>query len=297
MSRPLALACVLICAMIWGTTWYAITLQLGTVDTVASVTYRFGLAAAVIFAGCLVTGRSLKMTRAQHLALMGQGLFVFTISYAFVYWSEERVASAVVAVIFAALAFLNLVLFRVVAGQKAAPMAWAGAGLGIVGVGVLFGSELARSGMDQRALIGLLMALTAVCASTVGNIFAWKAQTAAAPVIPATAWAMAYGTLFLAVFGLVSGVDYTFELTARYVLSLLHLSMLGSVVAFLLYFTLARARGYALASYISALTPPVAMLVSVLFEGATFGPLAFAGLALVLAGQMLLIKAPRRSAA
>ena len=39
------------------------------------------------------------------------------------------------------------------------------------------------------------------------------------------------------------------------------------------------------------------MLVSVLFEGATFGPLAFAGLALVLAGQMLLIKAPRRSAA
>ena len=297
MSRPVALACVLICALIWGTTWYAITLQLGTVDPVASVTYRFGLAAAVIFAGCLVTGRSLKMTRAQHLALMGQGLFVFTIGYAFVYWAEERVASAVVAVIFAALAFLNLVIFRVVARQKAARLSWAGAGLGILGVGVLFASELLRAGMDQRALIGLTFALIAVSASAVGNVFAWKVQTAAAPVIPATAWAMAYGTAFLALFGLVIGVEWTFEFTSRYVLSLLHLSMLGSVVAFLLYFTLARARGYALASYISALTPPVAMLVSVLFEGATFGLAAFAGLALVLAGQMLLIKAPRVSAA
>ena len=297
MSRPVALACVLICALIWGTTWYAITLQLGTVDPVASVTYRFGLAAAVIFAGCLLTGRTLKMTRAQHLALMGQGLFVFTIGYAFVYWAEERVASAVVAVIFAALAFLNLVIFRVVARQKAARLSWAGAGLGILGVGVLFASELLRAGMDQRALIGLTFALIAVSASAVGNVFAWKVQTAAAPVIPATAWAMAYGTAFLALFGLAIGVEWTFEFTPRYVLSLLHLSMLGSVVAFLLYFTLARARGYALASYISALTPPVAMLVSVVFEGASFGLAAFAGLALVLAGQMLLIKAPRVSAA
>lgn len=297
MSRTVAIACVLVCALIWGTTWYAITLQLGMVDPVASVTYRFGLAAAVIFAGCVLTRRPIRMTRAQHLVLMGQGLFVFAVSYAFVYWSEERVASAVVAVIFAALAFLNLILFRFVAGQKAAPSAWAGAGLGIVGVGVLFASELMRAGMDQRAVIGLAMALTAVCASAVGNLFAWRAQAAAAPVIPATAWAMAYGTLFLALFSAASGVEWAFDLTPRYVLSLLHLSLLGSVVAFLLYFTLARARGYALASYISALTPPVAMLVSMLFEGARFGPLAFAGLALVLAGQVLLIKAPRRSAA
>src|SRR5690606_38845894 len=136
----------------------------------------------------------------------------------------ERVPSAVVAVIFAALAFLNLILFRVAAGQRAAPLAWAGAALGVVGVGVLFASELARTGMDQRAVIGLGLALTAVCASTVGNFFAWRAQTAGAPVIPATAWAMAYGTVFLTLFGLVTGVSWTFEATPRYVGSLLYLS-------------------------------------------------------------------------
>ena len=71
----------------------------------------------------------------------------------------------------------------------------------------------------------------------------------------------------------------------------------GVSIAFGLYFTIARARGYALASYISALTPPIAMLVSVMFEGARFGVIAFAGLALVLAGQLFLIRAPKRSAA
>jgi hypothetical protein len=39
------------------------------------------------------------------------------------------------------------------------------------------------------------------------------------------------------------------------------------------------------------------MLVSVLFEGARFGVIAFVGLALVLAGQLFLIRAPKRSAA
>ncbi|MEE2848328.1 MAG: hypothetical protein VX561_00480 [Pseudomonadota bacterium] len=48
-----------------------------------------------------------------------------------------------------------------------------------------------------------------------------------------------------------------------------------------------------MASYISALTPPIAMLVSVLFEGARFGWSALIGLALVLAGQVMLIRAPK----
>ncbi|WP_339913878.1 EamA family transporter [uncultured Brevundimonas sp.] len=289
----LALLGVAICALIWGTTWFAITFQLGRVDPVASVVWRFGLAAIVLFAGCLLTGRSIRLNRVQHLAALGQGAFVFALSYAFVYASEQRVASAIVAVIFAALAFLNLVLFRVVAGQKAAPMAWAGASLGLIGVAVLSASEIVGAHLGVVALVGIGFAVIAVCSSTVGNYFAWRGQVAGAAVIPATAWAMAYGTGILILYGVATGVHWRFELTAAYLGSLFYLSIFGSVIAFVIYFTLARSRGYALASYISALTPPIAMLVSVMFEGARFGWPAFAGLGLVLAGQALLIRAPR----
>ena len=293
MSRPFAIVAIAICALIWGTTWFAITLQLGPVDPIASIVWRFGLAAVVLFVGCAVMRQSLRLTRAQHVAAIGQGAFVFATSYGFVYAAEANVASAVVAVIFAALAFVNLVLFRVLAGQKAAPGAWLGAVLGVVGVAVLSLGQLSGAGAGAAPSLGVAFALIAMMASALGNWFAWRGQQAGAPVIPATAWAMAYGTAMLALYGVATGVECRIEPSAPYVLSLLYLSILGSVVAFALYFTIARHRGYAQASYISALTPPIAMVVSVLFEDARFGWTAFVGLALVLAGQALLIRAPK----
>jgi len=295
LSRPFAIAAIAICALIWGTTWFAITLQLGPVDAVVSIVWRFGLAAVILFAFCALTRRPLRLTRAQHLAAVGQGAFVFAVSYGFVYAAEEQVASAVVAVIFAALAFLNLILFRVVAGQKASAGAWQGAALGVVGVGVLAFGQLSGAGTSAGANpgVGVAFALVAVCASALGNWFAWRGQQVGAPVIPATAWAMAYGTAMLAVYGFATGVEWRIEPTPAYILSLLHLSLFGSVIAFGLYFTLARQRGYALASYISALTPPIAVIMSVLFEGAHVGATMLIGLALVLGGQVLLIRAPK----
>jgi drug/metabolite transporter (DMT)-like permease len=286
---------VMICATIWGTTWYAITLQLGTVATLASIVWRFGMASAVLFLGCLVFRQNLKLTRAQHLAALAQGAFAFSISYSFTYASEGHVASAIVAVTFAALTFLNLVLFRVAAGQRAAAASWGGAILGLVGVAVLSGGEVLSAGFDGEAALGVGLALIATTASAFGNFFAWKGQQKGSAAIPSTAWAMAYGTGLLALYGLATGVEFTIDPSFTYVGSLLYLSLFGSVIAFGLYFTIARMIGYAMASYVSALTPPVAMLVSVLFEGAHFGWTALAGLLLVLSGQALMIRAPKVS--
>src|SRR5690606_34705674 len=233
----------------------------------------------------------------QHLAALGQGAFAFSISYNFTYAAEGRIASAVVAVIFAALAFLNLILFRVAARQKAALASWAGAALGVAGVAVLSGSEVLSGGLSHASATGVGFALTAVTASAFGNYFAWRGQQAGSAVIPSTAWAMAYGTILLALYGLVTGVEWRIEPTARYLGSLLYLSVFGSVIAFVVYFGIARTRGYALASSISPLTPPLAMPVPWVFEKATFGWTAIAGLALVLAGQVLMIRAPKASPA
>jgi drug/metabolite transporter (DMT)-like permease len=287
---------VLVCAVIWGTTWYGITLQLGTVAPLASIVWRFGLAAALLFLGCLIFRQKLRLTGPQHLAALGQGVFAFSISYSFTYAAEGHVASAIVAVTFASLTFINLVLFRLAAGQKAAGLSWGGAILGLVGVAVLSGGEVLSAGFDRRAALGVGLALIATTASAFGNFFAWKGQTRGSMAIPSTAWAMAYGTGLLVIYGLATGVEFTIDPTFTYIGSLLYLSVFGSVIAFGLYFTIARMIGYAMASYISALTPPIAMLVSVLFEGARFGWPALAGLLLVLSGQALLIRAPKVSA-
>ncbi|MGE0044614.1 MAG: DMT family transporter [Hyphomonadaceae bacterium] len=284
---------IIVCTLAWGTTWYAITLQFGVVDPIVSIVYRFALAAILLFAWCALRREAVALTRAQHLAALGIGLFTFAIDYAFVYWAEERVASAVVAVIFAALAFTNLAIFRLWFGERPAPAAWIAAGLGVAGVALLSWGEIANAQMSERALVGVALALGGVFFAAIGNVCARNGELAGAPVAPLTGWAMGYGAALLALFAVVTGRQWAFELSARYVLSLLHLSVVGSVIAFVLYYGLARRRGYGAASYIAALTPPVAMLVSSMFENKVWSVLALSGVALVLAGQWLLLRTRR----
>lgn len=288
-----SLSSVVICSLIWGTTWYAITLQLGLVDPSASVAYRFAIAAACLFLFCWLRKEPIALTKRQHVAVFGQGVLTFSIQYSMVYEAEQHIASAVVAVIFAGLAFANLLLFRVLLGQKADWRAWIGAGLGVVGVAAMFIAELRRAGGGEEAVFGLVIALIAMVIAASGNLVAWKAQKEGAPVLSSVAWAMAYGSGLVFLYGLVTGVSFTFEMTPAYIGSLLYLSIFGSVIAFALYFMLARAKGYALASYISAITPPIALGMSVIFEGARFGWEAVLGIALVIGGQVLLIRAPK----
>ena len=292
-SQWLDVAAILICTLAWGTTWYAITLQLGVVDPVISVTYRFTLAAVLLFAWCLVRGESLALTRAQHAAAFGVGVSTFTINYALVYLAEQWVTSAVVAIVFAAMAFMNLIGFRIAFGQRASMLAWIAALLGIAGICLLSWEEVMSANFDTLAMTGIGLTLLGVAASVVGNIYARRGELAGSTIAASTGWAMAYGAGVLAIFALITGKTWAFEFTPAYIFSLLHLSLIGSVIAFLVYYGLARRRGYALASYISALAPLVAMVVSTLFEGKTWGLLALGGVALVLFGQFLLLRSRR----
>lgn len=287
------LASIVVCTLAWGTTWFAITKQLGVVDPVVSITYRFGLAAALLFAWGALRGEKLMLSRAQHFAALGVGLFTFAVDYSFVYWAEERVTSAVVAVVFAAMAFVNLAVFRVAFGQRAPLLAWGAAGLGVIGVALLSWEEIASANMGMRALAGVGLTLAGVVCAAIGNVFARRGEMAGAGVVASTGWAMGYGAALLAVFALATGKTWAFEFTTPYILSLLHLSVVGSVIAFVLYYGLARRRGYSTASYISALTPPLAMFVSALFEGKSWGILALGGVVLVLAGQVILLRSKR----
>lgn len=287
------LVAIAVCTMAWGTTWYAITFQLGVVDPVVSVAYRFALAAAMLFAWCAFRGASLRLTLAQHGAALGLGLLTFGGNYPLVYWAEERVSSAVVAVVFAALAFVNLIVFRIAFGQRSPMLAWVASFCGLAGVALLSWGEVAGAEIDDRALVGVVMTLASVLLASFGNVFARRGEMIGVGVAASTAWAMAYGAGALAVGATLFGLPWGFDWSPRYLISLVYLAAIGSVLAFLLYYGLARRRGYTTASYISALTPPVAMLVSTVFEGKIWGWLALAGVALVLVGQALLLRARR----
>jgi drug/metabolite transporter (DMT)-like permease len=290
-TTPLAdVLSIPVCTLAWGTTWFAVTLQLGVVDPMASLVYRFVLASTLLFGWCAARREPVALSRPQHAMAAGLGFFGFTLSYAATYEAETRVVSAVVAVLFAALAFLNLVVFRVAFAHRARPSAWTAAAMGALGVLLVSWGEIAEARHATRPAIGIALSLLGVVATAVGNGFAQRGEELGAPLAASTAWATLYGTLFLIAWVLAARRPFGFEPSARYVLSLLYLGLFGSVVPFLLYFRLARSRGYTTASYVLALTPILAMAMSALFEGKRWSPTGLLGVVIVLAGQWMLLR-------
>jgi drug/metabolite transporter (DMT)-like permease len=281
------------CALIWGTTWYAITLQFGAADPIVSLCLRFGLATLAMFVVCRIARQPLHMAPQEHWAALGQGLFTFAIAYVLVYWAEQQLTSAAVAITFSSLAIANLLVFKAVANHRAARATWVGSLLGVAGVGVYFGLGSLGTGGSIQTLAGLGLTIAAVVASAIGNVFAWRNEQMGSRIIPGTTWAMAYGTIFLVVCGLVGRTDWTVAPTRDYVLSLLYLSVVGTAGAFLIYFWVARSHSYTLASYATALSPLIAILVSSRFEGQDVTVASIAGLLLVIAGQLMIARAPR----
>ena len=110
------------------------------------------------------------------------------------------------------------------------------------------------------------------------------------------AWGMLYGAIFTLAITLALGRPLGFEATPGYVLSLLYLAVFGSVLAFGGFLTLLGRIGAARAGYIGVMVPIVALAISSAFEGYRWEWLAIAGIAISVAGNVIILgKAPARA--
>ena len=283
-----------IATLIWGSTWLAIKFQLGDIVPEVSVAYRFALAALLLGAWCLASRRSLRFAVREHAFIAMQGVLLFGLNYIGVYWAERYATSGLVAVLFSTIVFMNPIGARLVFGSALTLRTLIAAVLGVLGVALLFVPELLQARHGGQAALGILLGLIATAIASGGNLCAMRNQRAGIAVLPGTAWGMAYGALVSALFALLQGAPWTFDWSVPYVASLLYLALFGSVVAFGAYLTLLQQVGPGPASYVAVGTPVVAMLLSTLFEGYRWSPLAAFGVVLAVAGNWLALKPARR---
>src|SRR5262249_12512686 len=144
------------------------------------------------------------------------------------------------------------------------------------------------SGAGDTAL-GATYTAGAVVVSTLGSMVAYRNHQAKIPLWQSMAWGMLYGGVFSLAVAIVSGKPLVFEATAPYVLSLLYLAVLGSIVAFASYLTLLNRVGAARSGYIGVMVPIVALVISAMFEGFHWQALTFAGIAVSVAGNVIIL--------
>src|SRR5262245_44750167 len=286
-----------IATLIWGSTWLAITFQLGEVAPAVSVVWRFALSASMLFVFALWRGLPLRFSLRDHLWIALQGFFMFGLNYVCVYLAEQSLASGLVAVASSVIVFFNIIGMRVFFAAAINPLTVLAAVLGVAGVVLVFLPDIANVSTSGPAVGGLMLALIGAVAASLGSIVALRNQKHHMPVVPLIAWAMLDGTLFIAAYAALSGDAFSFDWSFRYVGSLLYLALFGSVLAFAAYLTLIKRIGADRAGYIGAAVPVIAVLLSTAFEGLRWEASMLAGVILCVAGNVLILRGSERRTA
>jgi drug/metabolite transporter (DMT)-like permease len=284
--------------LIWGSTFWAITLQLGEVAPSVSVVYRFALSSAVLFAWCWLRGDKLRLSwQAQRWTIL-QGCASFGVSYICTYSSEQYLVSALVGVLFALMVFWIPLMSRVAFGTALTWRTWAAGGVAMAGVILLFFKSISIAlhdislGGEGHFLLGLMLALTATIASSLGNVLVIKVREHAPNVLLTMAWGMLWGTLLVAGWVFVSGQSFALPSSQKYWAGLLYLALFGSVIAFACYFTLIDRIGGQKTVYIGVVTPVISVLLSIRLENFRPGLVECLGMVLCLASVAWALRAP-----
>ena len=277
---------------IWGSTFFAIRLQLGEVPTEVSVAYRFALATLILMVWCWLRKLPMRFGFRQHLWMLAQGLTLFGLNYLVVYWATSDLTSGLIAVVFSTIVLMNIANGALFFGKRATISVLAGALTGLVGICLVFLPEFSSLEVDGTTLRGVLLSLLGTFIASLGNMVSTRNQRAKLPVVQTNAYGMAYGSAALGVIALIQGSPFIYEPTLAYTGSLLYLALFGSVLAFGSFLTLLGRIGADRAAYAMVLFPIVALGISTLFEGYQWSLEAGFGVAMVLVGNILIIMSP-----
>lgn len=276
-----------ICTLIWGSTWFVITMQVDAASPVSSVFWRFSLAAAILLIYCFIKKQSFRFSWHQHLLFAGMGTTLFSLNYILNYFAETVISSGLVALTFTSLIYFNIFGMRILFAKKITPAVILGASMGGVGILLIFLNEILNFDPNSSTVLGLMYGAGATVAASVGNMVAYKNSLLKVPVLTSNFYGMLYGSCFTFLIALATGDSLQLPLTPRFLGALVYLALFGSVIAFGAYLSLVGKIGAEKAGYTSVISPVLALVISSFFENFAWTPSIVAGVLLCLAGNFV----------
>lgn len=284
-----------ITVLVWGSTWLAIEFQLGVVAPEVSIVYRYAGASLLLFAWSRIRGLPLAFSLRQHATFFLLGMLLFGLNYILAYRAQIYISSALTAIAFSTMLWMNIINARLFFGVRAGRRVLFGSLMGVAGIFTLFAPQISEFTFSDTVFYGSMLAVSGALIASFGNMVSQAAQKGGLPVLQSNAWGMLYGTVITGLISVFQGHEFVFDWSAGYLGSLLYLTVFGSIVAFGAYLTLLGRIGAHKAGYAMVMFPVVALILSVLFEDLEMDATIIVGTLLVLAGNLFVLntKAPR----
>lgn len=282
-----------ILAVIWGSTWIFIKLGLRDLPPLTFAGLRFLLAAVVLWGVVWIRRAKLPAQPGQWRALIWTGLIAISLNYGLVFWGEHRITSGLAAVLQSTIPVFGLFLAHYFLPTERITMRkLGGVALGVVGVAIIFYDQMTIEG--RAGLDGSLALLCSSACVAYANVLV-KARLHHVDPAALAASQMLFGFVPLLLLGIWwEGNPLMLRWSAVSILSLLYLALVGSALAFLLYYWLITQIEVTKTLLISLVTPVVALFIGSVTIGEQVTTAILLG-SLAILGGIALIVIPRRN--
>ncbi len=275
-------------ALIWGSTWIVITFQLGEVAPLVSVVYRFALASLILLIFAYITKRKFKFSRFEHFLIFIQGILLFGFNYWLTYLGITKINSSLAAILSTSILYFNVIFARIFLKDAIKKEVLVGGAIGVIGILMIFLPAIVLDKsltQSNETMTGILLVLVASIFASLGNIVSTKTQRLKIPIVQANALGMGYAALLLSLIAMSAGLDFSLDVSTEYIVSLLYLSVFGSILAFGAFLTLLGRIGPDKAGYISLVYPVIALIFSTFFENYQWDLTGLIGVIVILLGN------------
>ncbi|HLX32806.1 MAG TPA: DMT family transporter [Gaiellaceae bacterium] len=286
MRRPFVMLVVL--SLIWGASFMLIKIADRQLAPATLIFGRIGSAAvvlAVVAIARLGARRTLEELRAAWRWLVVVGLVNTALPFWLLSWGEKRLDSGLASIIQGAVPIFNaLFAYAFFREARVGGMKLVGLVIGFVGVALLVGAQPNGKLLAAFAVVGM-----ALCYA-IGTLIAGRHLRGTPPLIVALA-STGVATIASLPAGVIQAPAGMWH--GKTIASILVLGVVGTAVAYLLFFRLIQTAGPAYATLVTYLVPPIALAYGSIFLGERFGIYAFVGLVLILGGVALATGAVR----
>ncbi|MFB3916499.1 MAG: EamA family transporter [Terriglobales bacterium] len=229
--------CFALVYLFWGSTYLAIRIAVRQIPPALMAGTRFLIAGSLMLAYCALSGRRVRLSRAEAARVFVLAVLLLTVSNVILCWAEQWVPSGLAALIVSVtpLWFLALETWVLPGEHHASPRAVTGLLLGVAGIVVLLWPQLRHTtGLGKWQLIGSVSLLGGSLSWAIGSVLSkrWKISLDA---FSATAWEMTFAGFVNVLIGVSLGEPRTAVWSARSVGAVLYLVVFGSWVGFTAY--------------------------------------------------------------
>ncbi len=278
----------LILCFIWGSTWLFIKLGLADLPPITFAGIRFVIAFLILASLAFARRARWPRTRAEWTLIAVSGALQFALNYGLVFWGEQRISSGLAAVLQSTFPAFGLVIAHFyLPHERMTTVKVVGVLLGVLGVAVIFSDQLSIAG--KMALLGSMALVLSAFFGSYSNVLV-KAYGGKIDSQILAAGQMVFGFVPLLAIGIpTEGNPLRFHWTAMAVVSLLYLVVVGSVIAFALYYWLVRHMDVTHTMLIALVTPVVAVMLGMIVLHEKLNWRLFAGGACIIAGLALIV--------